>query len=524
MTRIAGYLCGLGFSVGLVVGGACTPTGPQTDDGTSDTSGDECVPGSEGCACDDGECEPGLQCASQLCIPEAQVTTSSGPPPMTTTESTTEGPGTGTETTGDPTGPGETVGPECDPAEGLENKGCEDPAAIYCVDGQCVGCEGLASCTDVSAGTPACDATSGQCVQCTATDASGCGGIKPVCDVDARTCTGCTDHAQCELGACNLASGACFEDALYVDRAADCGAGTGSPEAPFCEIQDAVATIFEGEQAVILVKPSPTPYSEQVQVGANRTVAIVRDGNGTVKLEVDGLDSMVVNDNAYAYLSDVQISKGSVNRGLFCLNGNLSLDRVQVVDRKGLGIEGVGCTLTVRRSRLYLNLGGGIKLNGGSARVENSFIVSNGGSFSAVAGVTLTGEATFDMLYGTLADNDGQAGVGDSLQCQGAGAVELRNAIVFGQSDATSVNCPGVITTTSVVDSASLTGDGVVTEPALDPSWFVSPAAGNFSIKADTPFKDVGVWRTGDPRVDYDGDARDLEDGAADFVGADRPV
>ena len=447
-------------------------------------------------------------------------TTSTTSPVTTTSEETAE-PGTQTGTSGDSSSTTGTVGPQCDAAEGVDNDKCVDPAAPYCDDeGACVGCDAL-DCAAVSGETPACG-PAGACVQCTAEVAEACAGDTPICDEVTSTCTGCKDHAACPSGACDLVTGACFESILYVDRAASC-AGDGSSEAPFCEIQDAVATVSAAEPTVVRVKPSPTPYSKAVVVGTNHKVAIVRDGNNTTKLEVDGLDSVVINDGATVYLQNLQISKGEVNKGILCLAGEVWLERTSIVDRKGIGIEGIDCQINLRQSRIYLNLGGGLKLNGGGVSLVNSFIVSNGGSFSAVAGVTLTNKATLSALYSTFADNDGKVGVEDSLECAGQGEVALRNSILFGQSDTTSVDCAGATATTSVFDSAMLTGRGNMVIKAINPGWFVSPATGNFSITPDAPFKDVAVWRVGDPTGDYDGDLRPSDDGAADYVGADRP-
>jgi hypothetical protein len=385
----------------------------------------------------------------------------------------------------------------------------------------CVGCTAIA-CGDVSGDTPVCDEASGACVQCTASDDAACGGSTPICDVAASTCIGCTEHAQCSDSACQQETGACFASVLFVDKGADCASADGTKDLPYCEIGEATAKLT-AEPTAILVKPSPSPYTQQVQIAAGRTVAIVRNGSGTARIEVSGTDAVFVSDGATLRLESLQISKGEVTKGLFCTGAKVTLDRTQVTDRKGLGIEAVDCELTLRGSRVYLNLGGGIKLNGGQLRLENSFVVTNGGSFTAISGIVASNGATVDALYSTIADNDGKAGVEDSIDCTNAGAVALRNAIVFGQSAATSVDCAGATATTSVIDSMMLTGEGNVTVPGLDPAWFVDPETGNFAIKAGAPFEDVAVWLTGDPTGDYDGDARPGSDGAKDYAGADRP-
>lgn len=160
------------------------------------------------------------------------------------------------------------------------------------------------------------------------------------------------------------------------------------------------------------------------------------------------------------------------------------------------------------------NLAGGIKFNGGSLGLISSYIVTNGGAFSAVVGITLADQASLEAVYATIVDNHGTAGVEDSLECTGHGTVTLRNSILFGRTAASSVDCAAATASYSVVDAPSLQGVGDKVIPAVDGDWFVAPQLRDFAIHPDTPYKDVAVWKTGDALTDYDGTAR---------LGADRP-
>lgn len=521
--RIPLIVCGLGLGLGLWSGAGCKPGTEDTETGTSEGSETaDCMPGAEGCVCgEDASCEPGLLCASGYCIQHDEVTSSETSTPVTTTVGSTET-GSLTDTSGESTTATQTTGPalDCDPDGGILGAECSGGAPYCSADGVCVGCEAI-DCTAVGASTPTCDSASGLCTACSGADVGACAGVTPVCE--GTVCVGCSEHAQCPSGACQIETGACFETVLHVDRGSPCAGADGTPELPFCEIQDAVAKVAQAEPTAIFVKGNTTPYTTQVQIAPNRTVAILREGNGVAKLEVGALDSVVINDGATAYLDNLQISKGDVTKGVFCTGGTVWLDRMQIIDRKGLGVEGAMCKLVLRRSRIYLNLAGGMRLTGGTTRLENSFVVTNGGSFAANAGVVLNSGATFDALYSTIADNDGKAGVEDSLDCTGAGEVSLRNSVVFGKSDATSVGCDGASASNSVFDSDKLSGADNMVIKILDPDWFVNPEQGDFSVKAGTPLEDAALWKTGDPVVDFNGDARPATDGAADYAGADRP-
>jgi hypothetical protein len=523
--RIPLILCGLGLCVGLWTGTGCQPGSQDTQTETSEGSEtSSCTPGSESCTCGAGaSCEPGLLCASGYCILDDQATGSETSSPVTTTVGTTEATGM-TETSSDPTASTmtETSGPplDCDPEAGIVGAECGESAPYCSPRGKCVACDAI-DCSEVSSTTPTCDAASGTCVECTADDIGACDGVTPICGDS--VCVACTEHAQCPSGACQLESGACFEAVLHVDRGASCAGADGSPDLPFCEIKDAVAEVAQAEPTAIFVKGNTTPYTGQVLIPSGRTVAILREGTGIAKIEVDAIDAVQINDGATLYMHEMQVSKGDVAKGVFCTGATVWLDRTQIVDRKGLGVDTADCKLVMRRSRVYLNLAGGLKLSGGSTRVENSFIVTNGGSFAAIAGVVLSNGATFDAVYTTIADNDGKAGIEDSLDCTGAGEVKLRNSIVFGKTDATSVGCTGATASYSVVDSDMLTGEMNTVIKVLMQEWFIAPEQGNFGVLAGPPFEDVAVWKTGDPAVDFDDTARPNTDGAADYAGADRP-
>jgi hypothetical protein len=272
----------------------------------------------------------------------------------------------------------------------------------------------------------------------------------------------------------------------------------------------------------VRVRPSLTSYVKQIQVAPGRVVAVVRDGVGTVTLEVPDLDALVINNGALAFLYNLRITGGANTPAVRCTStASAWLDRVLIEKRDGYAIDGAECDLTLRRTKLYKNNAGGLKLSGGDTLIENSYIVQNGNAFGSISAITAGASAMVDVVYSTIVDNDAMNG--ESLHCTNPGPVELRNAIVFGKSEASSVTCPTAMARDSVVDAPGLTGTNVIHEPVLEPAWFVAPATGNFAVKGGAPFEGVAVWRVGDPAVDYDGDARITDDGAMDYTGADRP-
>lgn len=514
--RISLSCRGLGFGLGLgFLAAACTPGGAQTET-SSESDSEGCQPGSLNCVCEANGCDPGLVCASGYCVEDSNVTSevtlTTGPTTPTTATETETG------TTDDTGASMTTETPQCDDGPGVSQQ-CPETAPYCLAEGVCADCSGLTSCADVDAAKPACDAASGLCVECTEADASACSGNTPVCDTGANACSSCVAHEQCPSGACNIATGACFEDSLWVDRQATCG-GDGSEENPFCEIQDAVATIGTDTPTLVRVKPGPSAYKTKIDVGSNRIVAIVGEG-GAPAIDVD-VDALLVNDDARVYLKDLRFvgSSMSAGNGLVCLNAEVWTDAVEFSSRESVAIDAIGCTLQIRRSRLYANPGGGIKVDKGTTRIENTFITSNGGNFSQYAGIhVVTGE--LEVVYATIIGNNSDA-TADSLHCGDPGPVSLRNVVLFGQSQATSVSCDGATASDSIVDSTLLSGSNVTVEVSALSAWFKDAASGDFHVKAGAPFAELGRWRTGDPAVDYDGDPRPDVDLAPDWAGADR--
>lgn len=508
---------GLALAAGWALA-ACPGGGQGTESSGGDT--DECVPGTLNCLCLDNGCDLPLVCASGICVSvESTTSTVSGSSTSSGDTTTTEsGPGTSTGSSGDSA---TTAAPECTDGPG-PSKQCAVDRPFCDESGACVDCTMIASCGAYTPDTPVCDPSTGLCVQCSADDSSACAGTTPVCDVDAQACVKCSEHAQCASGACEFVSGACFptDAVLWVDRQVTCG-GDGTMASPFCEIQDAVETLAAGDPTVVRVKPGATAYKTKIDVAGGAVVAILGDG-GAPTIDVTN-DALLVNDGARVYLDQLRFigSSMTAGKGVVCLSGEVWTERVEISSREAVAVDGIDCKVHLRRSRVYLNPGGGLKLNGGSAELENSFVVSNGTQFSTYGGVFMNNLAQLTVLYSTLAGNNADANA-DSLHCSNPGFVTVRNSVVFGQSQATSVTCPMVESSDSVADATALMGTGVMTIAVASASWFKDPANGDFHIKATAPFKDVAVWRAGDPTVDYDGADRPTTDATPDYAGADR--
>jgi hypothetical protein len=312
-----------------------------------------------------------------------------------------------------------------------------------------------------------------------------------------------------------------METVIWVNKLGDCGLGTF--DNPFCEIADAVNSVVDNDPRLIRVLPSAT-YLSAITVPSGRTLAIRSSSDDLITHAVSNMNSIEISANAQVYIDSLVIlgdNKEAV--GILCNNAKLWLDRSTITGKNGLGIDSSGCELQLARTQLTGNNGGGIQANDGSLQLENSILGGNGGG--VVGGIKLTGDASLNATYTTIAFNFAFAP--DAIECEdGTMGGTISNSIVFGFEDPISVVCPNLQVTTSAVDSENLNSDGNTLFPNLDPLWFVDTfGSKDFHLAGDgADFKGIAVWSDGDPPYDIDGDDRPDIDGALDFAGADVPV
>jgi hypothetical protein len=466
--------------------------------------------------------------------------------PPTTGMSTDDPPTTGM-TTDDPpttTDPDTTAGPAGCQGDGLDPT-CDDPATPYCQDGACVACTGL------DEGT------------CAALDPTA-----PVCDGETGICSACTEHDQCDTGACRFATGECFAESnrLWVDNTfGGCAGGTGSEDNPFCTVVQAIDVLNgqAGEEPwAIFVAGSPNPYEGTVDPDNNRPVAIIGPSAG--------LAATLYNEDAYTidlwaqspetYLDHLTIDRGFGGTAVRCNTG-----QAYVTDSAFVGgdtaADVTGCSLRLRRSVVSTgNLGMMVSGSGELLADQTSFENSSGGLFIDGGTVTLhrsvvrdhyveggiavvnNGELTLSdsMVYYNQYQNDGVSVAGGgtvevvhstiigAFTCGAmAGPTSIRNSIVMGQPFEAGVDCVSTAIDNSVVNLGMDQGMGNVQADAMDlASIFVDPSSGmnaDWHVLPGSLPMDVAVHQPGDPLVDFDGDPRPTMAGAADYAGADVP-
>lgn len=309
-----------------------------------------------------------------------------------------------------------------------------DPALDKCPEQPCT--ESVGSCV--------CLQPDGVCVQCTAGDTRNCTEDKPACGDD-HLCRGCRADDECESSAC-LEDGRCADPATVIYASSggadvtSCGQRLGVNE---CSLAQAALEVT-GSRFVIRLRPGTYGVSGLVgQIFPKSTVLVARGstinrggaGNGAI-LTVSGTDLKLIGGTITGALGD---------DGIQCMaNGSLRVHEALITDNAESGIEIDSCELTVSRSTLSLNRGGGIFMSGtGTPKpitIINNFIHNNGQSTtSPVGGMALLPGGTSKVEFNTIVDNHATqaSGVGGGIRCNTAGFYEFPNNLVYRNTGGT---------------------------------------------------------------------------------------
>jgi len=514
----------------------------------------------------DGKCDAGLVCDScssvnngcvvevskPSCLISTGATMGTTDPTATTTDSTTTEDPT-TTTTLDPT----TVSTSIDPSETTETVSdpteppfaCEpgaaghqacaalDPTTPYCwKKDTCGACDDFVgfSCIDATNdAAPACESGSGLCVECTPEYFEAC--LFPAaCNGDTFTCGACTEHYQCETGACNLATGKCVPASatFWVENRQGChteGNIPGTKENPWCWYYNPLDELqyFKLPELALFILPG-TGTQDYLQFGFNwdRTLILIgvsEEGKPQPALKhtwqvVDQDPIFYVNGGldpdipSRLIISNMDIRDATTaNAALTCEGGGeIWIDDSRFTNNR-IPFTSSFCKYHIRRSTITGNAGG-LNLLDSQIDVENSYFTGNTLSSNEMIRLVNT---DLKVVYSTFVANTKDNLPVLGIRCGNlASTLSVRNSVLLGAEPYLLCGKDGDLGD----DGGNFFGPNEIVL-----NHFNMPVQGVYRPKMIAEFKDTATWLPGDPYRDFDGDKRPAVEGATDFSGADRP-
>lgn len=394
--------------------------------------------------------------------------------------------------------------------------GCKHQYSNYCpgaLNDNCLNVDApVEHCTsDQECAPNVCDLEGAKtCVQCTTSRPAACAGTSPVCGTD-DMCHACVAHAECTSKAC-LPDGSCGTDTTvaYVDPM---GTGTTCTQsAPCKKVSDAVKT---GRP---FVKFQGITNEQVILTGVNVTFladpgATLTDTANGILLRIDGTSQVTIYDLTISGAS------GPNNPGISLQPGNnstVTLVRSTVSGNAGGGIVASGGTLTISRSSILNNAGGGVSVMNGVFVIVGNVFFNNGGNTSLIGGISIgtAANAANRLEFNSIVLNTAQDGTGSGIHCL-AGTFTARNNIVSDNRNPTVMTeVDGTCTHTYSLVHPGPPPMGA-TNLADDPV-FVNEAIGDLHLKSSSPARGKA-----DPTADLTGIAAHDIDGAIRTSPAD---
>lgn len=416
--------------------------------------------------------------------------------------------------------------------------GCKRQYSNYCpgaLNDNCLNVDApVEHCTTDQACAPeVCDlAGTKTCVQCTTANPAACTGMAPVCGSDDK-CRACATHAECTTNAC-LPDGSCGTDSTvaYVDPTSS---GTTCTQAAPCKrIADAVQT---GRP---FVKIHGVLHEQVMLNGATVTLladpgATLTDTANGILIRIDGMSRIAIYDLTITgasgmnnpgislqpgNMSTVSLTRTTVSNnaggGIIASGGTLTLSQSTLSGNSGSGISTSGGTLVLSQSLLLNNTGGGVSVMNGVFTVAGNAFFGNGGVGSLIGGISIgtTANAANRLEFNTFALNTARDTIGSGIHCL-ADAFTAKDNIVNDNRNATATTQLGG----TCAHAYSIVHPGVLptgTTNLGDDPLFANEATGDLHLQSAS-----GARGKADPAADLTGiSARDI-DGIARVSPAD---
>jgi hypothetical protein len=354
--------------------------------------------------------------------------------------------------------------------------GCKEVDPAYCAmrpgingcpDAAVTGgaCRGNNDCTSTPS-FPVCDLADngGTCVLCTATDHAACTGMTPRCE--GQTCVACVDNNDCGgTGVC-LLSGACADPSSIIHAKVTgldlggCG-DTGNE----CTLTRALTEVTDARNVIKLDDAGPYAVAGGFFVAADVTID-AREAT-IARTSLGPIVTIPIGKTVTLLGGTIQGAAGSEGDGIQCNTATLTIHGTTIQMNDESAIDATACTLTVTgavirnngtpkaipgiklsggsitisRSSIISNLGGGIVVNNnGTFEIVGNVFLGNGDSFGIIGGVSVDTTVTGNRLeFNTITQNTSDITLAAGVRCLVNG-LTAQNNIIWNNNSALGTN------------------------------------------------------------------------------------
>lgn len=427
---------------------------------------------------------------------------------------------------------------------------CADsPQKAYCqrdhrvgeeVGTRCVACFKAEHCAD-SPKTPHClisdSAKEPACVACI-NDAHCSDAQRPICED--QVCRPCNElDGECkDRGACwawDAEEGICSETIVYARAdGSRCDEADGSRDKPFCELEQALDSVSEGEHTTLRVRGT---FQLQRPLIIKRGYKVSILGEESTQIVSESSDPVLrVFPGAQLALSNLRLrAENFESDAVFRCDGvdsRIRLSKVVLEGAGGHGIRSRNCAIRGHAVEILQNRGFGLRQSGGRVALHASVIAANGRSDDADGGAfRLSNGAHLDLRYVTVVQNQARDQP-SILRCLTRDdRVEIRNSLIIDAGNGRALRCASsqMQVQHNVSNREAFRGRHgahYASQRSLE-ALFRDVSGHNYRLRDDlSPSEDLqrirstGRWQPGDPKLDLEGEPY-LQKGRS-FVGADQ--
>jgi hypothetical protein len=319
---------------------------------------------------------------------------------------------------------------------------------------------------------PACDKSGGAgvCAKCTASSHALCMDQTPHCDN--HECVACVDDRDCEdgTGVC-MPSGGCAASTAILHARSNANGSSCTAASP-CSLDTAFATAKTGTTKIIkLDDPGPYQSTSTYAPDVDVSMALTIDARNATIHRNGGAPIFTINDDKGLTILGgvIEGPTGGTTEGIRC--GNRASftaygTTIKLTDGPAISAPN-GCTLTLVRSQILSNPGGGLTIMNGKFIIVGNTFLGNGNSGSPNSAVTIS--ALLDdknrLEFNTIANNTAQTGV-TGLDCKAGIGFAARNNIIWSNSGALQItgNC---LHSYSVIGPTPAIGMSNISDPPM---------------------------------------------------------